>query len=283
MELVNNADETHDIYRGNGTQSKEIHGTPVINRALPLVVEDIAVPGILQNVSLRVQPGQIVALIGPNGAGKSTLLRACAHIHPPAAGSIALFGRPLRSFKARQRARQLGFLPQQTTIEVPYSVRDVIELGAYAREGGFPLLELERILTWTGLTHLADRDVRTLSGGERQRALIGKVLAQNAQLLLLDEPVSGLDVSYQWDIMQICRRFVAEGGKSILVTLHDLELVLQYADYAILLHEGAVRAEGAPEEVLTGPAIEQVFGARGYVFRDPHTHDLRLSLQRIDH
>lgn len=248
---------------------------------LALRVSNVSVPGILRDVSLTVEPGQIVALIGPNGAGKSTILRACAHIHPPSAGTIHLYGRPLRSYGARARARQMGFLPQQTSIDVPYSVRDLVELGAYARATHFTPDEQERILAEVGLTRLADRDVRTLSGGERQRALIGKVLAQDARLLLLDEPVSGLDVAYQWDIMQICKSFVAGRERSVLVTLHDLELVLQYADQAVLIHAGEVCATGHPHDVLTSAELTRVFGARGHTFRDPHTDAWRLSLERI--
>lgn len=248
---------------------------------LALHVSSVSVPGILRGVSLTVERGQIVALIGPNGAGKSTLLRACAHLHPPSAGTIHLYGRPLRSYSARERARQMGFLPQQTSIDVPYSVRDIVELGAYARVTPFTPEAAECILAEVGLTRLAERDVRTLSGGERQRALIGKVLAQDARLLLLDEPVSGLDVAYQWDIMQICKSFVADRQRSVLVTLHDLELVLQYADQAVLIHDGEVCAAGHPHDVLTSAELTRVFGARGHTFRDPHTDAWRLSLERI--
>jgi len=248
---------------------------------MSLAVTSISVPGILRDVNLVVKPGQVVALVGANGAGKSTLLRVCAQLHAPQSGRVLLMERPLRAYKARDRARLLGFLPQQTQIEVPYSVRDLIELGAYTRTGGLSTDELERILKQVGMTEYAERDVRTLSGGELQRAMIGKVLAQDAHILLLDEPVSGLDVAYQWDIMQICRTFVADGQKSIFITLHDLELVLQFADYVYLLHAGRIVAQGYPQEVLSGSSMQQAFGARGEVFRDPHTGALRLSLVRV--
>ncbi|MCY0876076.1 MAG: ABC transporter ATP-binding protein [Firmicutes bacterium] len=245
-----------------------------------LEVRDISVSAILHHMHLTIGPGEIVALIGPNGAGKSTFLRACAHVTPIKSGEVLLCGRPLASYRARARARLLGFLPQQTSIEVPYSVRDVVELGAYARKGGLSPSQTDDILEHVGLQAFASRDVRTLSGGERQRALIGKVLAQDARLLLLDEPVSGLDVSYQWDIMQICKGFVTDGQRSVLITLHDLELVLQYADRAVLLHQGRILMEGAPEVVLTGPALQEAFGVQGNVFADPVTGIKRLSLTR---
>jgi len=249
-------------------------------RMAMLEVRSLHVMSILHDIELTVKAGEIVALIGPNGAGKSTLLRACAHLAPARRGEVLLCGRPLRAYRARARARLVGFLPQHTSIDVPYSVRDVVELGAYARQGGLSPEETDDILRQVGLFVLAHRDVRSLSGGERQRALIGKVLAQDAQLLMLDEPVSGLDVSYQWDIMQICKGFVADGKRSVLVTLHDLELVLQYADRAVLLHEGRILAEGAPADVLRADALEVAFGARGHVFLDPITGARRLSLVR---
>lgn len=250
--------------------------------AVMLDVQALHVGAILHDIHLTVRRGEIVALIGPNGAGKSTLLRALAHVTPAQRGELFLCGRKLSAYGAKARARIMGYLPQQTSIDVPYSVQDVIELGAYARPGGLSGAQADELLRRVGLHQFALRDVRSLSGGERQRALIGKVLAQDAELLLLDEPVSGLDVAYQWDIMQICKTFVADAKRSILVTLHDLELVLQYADRAVLLHQGRILQVGTPEQVLTGQTLSEAFGARGHVFADPITGAKRLSLTRSE-
>jgi len=235
---------------------------------------------IVRDVSLQVEPGEIVALIGPNGAGKSTILKLLARVLTPTDGTVSLFGCGLQRMRARKRAQWLGYLPQQTVVDVAYTVRDIVEMGFYAR-GAASRNSSDFILAQVGLQSFADRDIRTLSGGERQRAFLGKVLAQDARILLLDEPVSGLDVGFQLDILRICRELAAE-GRGILVTLHDLEHVLSYADRVILLHEGTIISQGLPVSVLTGPEMERVFGLRTRTFRDPHTKQPRLSLLRVD-
>ncbi len=235
---------------------------------------------IVRDVSLTVEPGECVALIGPNGAGKSTILKLLARVLTPTSGTVSLFGHNLHRMRARMRARWMGYLPQQTVVDVAYTVRDIVEMGFYAR-GPISRDRVDSILAQVGLQSLGDRDIRTLSGGERQRTFLGKVLAQDASILLLDEPVSGLDVGFQLDILRICRA-LAKDDRGILVTLHDLEHVLSYADRVILLHEGTIIRQGRPVDVLTGPEMERVFGLRTRTFVDPHTEQPRLSLARID-
>lgn len=234
---------------------------------------------IVRDVSLTVEPGECVALIGPNGAGKSTILKLLARVLTPTSGTVSLFGHNLHRMRARMRARWLGYLPQQTVVDVAYTVRDIVEMGFYAR-GPISRDRVDFILAQVGLQSLGDRDIRTLSGGERQRTFLGKVLAQDASILLLDEPVSGLDVGFQLDILRICRA-LAKDERGILVTLHDLEHVLSYADRVILLHQGTIISQGRPVDVLTGPEMERVFGLRARTFVDPHTEQPRLSFARI--
>lgn len=150
-------------------------------------------------------------------------------------------------------------------------------MGFYARlRHGFAD-ELDAILEKTGLGSLRDRDIRSLSGGERQRVLLGKVLAQDAPLLLLDEPVTGLDVRYQVELLELSKALVAE-GKTILVTLHDLEQVVRYATRVMVIHEGLLVAQGDPLQVLTDQLMEKVFGVRVSSFPDPVTGHPRLSM-----
>ena len=235
---------------------------------------------IVRDVSLRVEPGECVALIGPNGAGKSTILKLLARVLTPTGGAVSLFGHRLHRMRARKRARWLGYLPQQTVVDVAYTVRDIVEMGFYA-QGAVNRDASDLILAQVGLQRFADRDIRTLSGGECQRAFLGKVLAQNASILLLDEPVSGLDAGFQLDILRICRALVKD-GRGILVTLHDLEHVLSYADRVILLHEGTIIGQGRPVDVLTGSAMERAFGLQTNIFVDPYTKQPRLSFTRIE-
>jgi iron complex transport system ATP-binding protein len=250
-----------------------------MNERPVLACSKVGYRGIVRDIDIEVWPGEVVALIGPNGAGKSTILRLLARAALPDAGDILLAGRRLAAYRARARARLLGYLPQQTVIDLAFSVRDVVELGFYARGRRPQSAQIDEVLTEVGLMDLQHRDIRFVSGGERQRALLGKVLAQDASVLLLDEPVSGLDAMYQLDLLDICRS-VARRGRSVLITLHDMELVLRYADRAYLLSRGEIIAQGAPGEVLTGEELYAAYGLRGSTFADPVNGVARLSLTR---
>lgn len=245
-----------------------------------LQCEGVSYDSILDGVSFRVSAGEIVALIGPNGAGKSTLMKVLARIYRESAGGVFFEGRALSRFRARERARRIGYLPQETRIDVGYSVRDVAAMGFYSHAEPPSDKRLGDLLEQVGLTAFADRDIRTLSGGERQRALLAKVLAQDADLLLLDEPVSGLDAGYQLDLLEICAG-LARSGKAIVIALHELEYVLRYADRVLLLAGGRLAAAGRPDRVLTSPAFGEAFGLEASVFSDPVTGVPRLSLTRL--
>ncbi|MCY0892557.1 MAG: ABC transporter ATP-binding protein [Acidibacillus sp.] len=242
-----------------------------------LSCEDLSLIPRIHHISCHLSQGEMVALIGPNGAGKSTLLKLIAGVIQPTSGAISIAGENGRKLTAKKRAQILGYLPQQTVIDVGYSVADVVAMGFYARlRHGFAD-ELDAILEKTGLGSLRDRDIRSLSGGERQRVLLGKVLAQDAPLLLLDEPVTGLDVRYQVELLELSKALVAE-GKTILVTLHDLEQVVRYANRVMVIHEGLLVAQGDPLQVLTDQLMEKVFGVRVSSFPDPVTGHPRLSM-----
>lgn len=245
-----------------------------------LVCREVSYAPILHGVSLTVEPGEVVALIGPNGAGKSTLLQVLVHLRRPTSGEVLADGRPVGSLRAGERARRLGYLPQQSTVDIGCSVRDIVGMGRYAHGRAGDKRAVDGILERLELGPLAERDIRTLSGGERQRAFLGKVLAQDAQTLLLDEPVTGLDAGFQLDLLEVCAGLARE-GRGVLVTLHDLEHVLRYANRAVLLQGGRVAAHGPPRDVLTGDAAMRAFGVRTAVFRDPVSGLPRLSVKRL--
>ena len=220
---------------------------------------------LVRGASVRVQPGQLIALLGPNGSGKSTLLRLLAGVWAPSEGTVTLDDEPLARVPRRALARAVALVPQDTHIAFAFSVREVVAMGRHAHLGRF---ERERpadrdaigqAMARADVTAIADRDATELSGGERQRVLIARSLATEASHLLLDEPTASLDVAHALDVLALCRR-LADDGHAIAVALHDLNLARRFATDAVLLREGAVVASGAIDRVLTSANIGDVFG-----------------------
>lgn len=222
---------------------------------------------LVQGVSFDVAPGAVTALVGPNGSGKSTILRLLAGLWQATEGSVELDGEPLRRMRRRDAARRLSFVPQDTGIDFGFSVREVVEMGRHPHRGRFEPFEesdrrsVARALEQADVSDLAARPVNELSGGERQRVLIARSLATEAQILLLDEPTSNLDIDHGLEVLTLLRRLANE-GKSVVVALHDLNAVMRFADRAIVLDGGRVNVSGPPAEVLTEGAVAAVFGVR---------------------
>ena len=228
---------------------------------------------IFEGVSLAVRPGELVVLCGPNGAGKSTLLRLLLGLHAPSAGQVRLGGAPIATLSRRQIARRAALLPQDAPVDLPLSVREAVALGRlphldrFQPEGAADAEAVERALEATDTAALCDRPVAELSGGERQRVHLARALAQEAPLLLLDEPIAGLDLAHQLQALDLLRTIV-DAGRGALVALHDLSLAARRCDRMILLAGGRIRADDAPAVVLTPQALEEVFGVRAEVRLD---------------
>lgn len=232
---------------------------------------------IVKQVSLAIQQGEITALVGPNGCGKSTLLKAFARILKPMTGQVKLYGKAIKTYKNREVARKMALLPQGPIAPEGLTVSELVAQGRFPHQ---TLLRrwspgdkeaIERALVATDLLDLAERPVSTLSGGQRQRCWIAMVLAQDTPLLLLDEPTTFLDLKVQVDVMALLSRIVAEEGRTLILVLHELNLAASFADRIVMMREGELYHQGAPQEVIAPEELRQVFELRADVIADPLT------------
>jgi iron complex transport system ATP-binding protein len=219
---------------------------------------------ILENLSLAVQPATLTVLLGPNGAGKTTLLTTLAGLQKPVAGHILLQNKDIAQMPMRDRAQQIGYLPQTGDVHWAISVRTVVELGRLPHRGVFGGLSkadhaaVDAALTLTETTTLATRRVTELSGGERARVLLARVLAGSPSWILADEPLTHLDPAHQLDVLHLLQQ-AAQRGVGVCVVLHDLSLAGRFADRLVLMQQGRVVADGAPDHVLTPENLAVVY------------------------
>jgi iron complex transport system ATP-binding protein len=241
-------------------------------RAHDVAVELGGTP-VLRGVSLEVPAGTWLTVVGPNGAGKSTLLRALAGL-VAGDGFVALGGERATGLRRREWARRVAFVPQTPIVPPGMSVASYVllgrtpHLGPLGREGATDLAVVARTLEQLDLTAFAERPLETLSGGERQRAMVARALAQQAPVLLLDEPTTALDVGHQQEVLELVDRLRREHELTVVSTMHDLTLAGQYADRLLLLDHGEVVVSGSPEEVLTQENLARFYGARVRVLLD---------------
>ena len=242
---------------------------------------------VLHEVDVGVDRGEVLGLIGPNGAGKSTLLRALAGLVKPAGGGVRVGDDDLRRIPVRALARRIAYVPQDHVPSAELTVRDLVRMGRYAhRQRLGPLAApsrrsddaaaVEAALDQVGLAPLSDRVVTALSGGERQLTQLARALAQDAPVLLADEPTAALDLGHQLEVFGIVRRFAAHGGACVLV-LHDLDHAARFCDRLALVGDGRIAAAGRPETVLTPQRIADVYGVEVAVGHDPAVGSLRIT------
>lgn len=242
--------------------SKTAHSTDLTGENLSFSAGGRA---ILHEISCHIQSGQITALVGPNGSGKSSLMRLLVRLEQPTAGRVQLAGRDVSSFTRREFSQRVAFLPQDMQTPPALSVRDLVACGRHPHR---PLWRsetphdreiIEDALHVTDLTELSDRPTGALSGGERQRALVAMALAQETQILMLDEPTTYLDLRYQIQILELVRRLQTERGLTVCWILHDLNEAAAYSDNVIVLSNGRCVATGSPQDVLAPDLIQDIF------------------------
>lgn len=225
------------------------------------------VPGrrLLHGLTLSLPTERLIGLIGHNGSGKSTLLKLLAR-QIPGQGRIRFEGRELRDWPARAHARRLAYMPQHTPPAEGMLVEELVALGRYpwhgalGRPGPQDHAAIDHALASCGLTEMRRRQVDTMSGGEAQRAWLAMMVAQEAHCLLLDEPISALDIAHQVEVMELIRSLTRTHGRSVIVVLHDLNMAARYCDHIVALTGGRLAGEGAPDHMLTAQALRGIYG-----------------------
>ncbi len=219
----------------------------------------------LRDVDFAVRAGEMVALLGPNGSGKTTLLRLASGVLEPRSGRAMLGGRDVRRYGRRELARRLSVLSQEMDVPSGWSVGEVVSLGRtphirmLASEMAADRAAVAAALRAMGTEALADRLYETLSGGQKQRVVMATTLAQQPEVLLLDEPTAHLDLRYRIELMDSVRQLASDSGVTVLAALHDPSLAALYFERLVILHEGRVVADGTPREVLTEELLEEVY------------------------
>ena len=230
---------------------------------------------VLRGMSVRVEPGEAVAVLGPNGCGKTTLLRLITGSLRPGGGRIEVDGADLSALSPRGRARLVAAVPQDPVAPAGFRVADLVmmgrnpHLGLLQAEGGADRAAAASAMERAGVSAMAHRRVEGLSGGERQRVFFAMALCQDAPVLLLDEPTSNLDLTAQASVMSLAREACETRGHAVLVAMHDLTLAAQWCDRVVLIESGAARADGPPAEVLTRRAVREVYGAEVVIAPHP--------------
>jgi iron complex transport system ATP-binding protein len=230
---------------------------------------------IIRNLNLAIPPQKTTVLVGANGCGKSTLLRGLGRLLKPKSGKVYLDGKAIAQLKAKTLAKKLGMLPQGPTTPEGLTVRDLVAMGRYSYQSWLQQWSTEdgervaEALEITTMTELADRALDSLSGGQRQRAWIAMVLAQDTDILLLDEPTTFLDLSHQVELLDLLDELQQSKGKTIVMILHDLNLSCRYADYLVAIQQGKVYATGTPQQVMTEKMVRDVFNLECRIVPDP--------------
>ncbi|AOZ94715.1 ABC transporter ATP-binding protein [Paenibacillus crassostreae] len=232
---------------------------------------------IVEDLNIQIPDGQITALVGANGSGKSTILKAMARIMQPKGGSVLLDGKSIHKQSTREVAKQMAILPQNPTAPEGLTVTELVSFGRFPYQKGFGSLKAEdkEMVEWaievTGMVDFHDRPIDQLSGGQRQRAWIAMALAQDTDILFLDEPTTFLDMAHQLEVLHLLEHLNRTAKRTIVMVVHDLNHASRYAQHMIAIKHGKAIAAGSPVEVMTAEVLREVFGIEADIVEDPRS------------
>jgi iron complex transport system ATP-binding protein len=230
---------------------------------------------IVEGLNVDVPIGQVTVIVGANGCGKSTLLRGLARLLTPTTGSVLLDGRSVHAMPSKEVAKVMGLLPQSPIAPEGITVADLVGRGRYPHQGWFRQWSGEddravaEALAATDTLGLADRPIEEMSGGQRQRVWIAMALAQETDLLLLDEPTTFLDLAHQVEVLDLLTDLNRRRGTTVVIVMHDLNLACRYADHLIAMKNGTIVRQGSPAEVITPSVMREVFSMKATIITDP--------------
>ncbi len=234
---------------------------------------------VINNLDISIPAGRFSVIIGPNGCGKSTLLKSFARLLRPTEGDICLDGKSIYSIPTRQLARKIGFLPQSPVVPYGITVADLVARGRFPYQNflGQMCKKDYEMIAWAmqsmGVEELANVAVDSLSGGQRQRVWIAMALAQDTDILLLDEPTTYLDIAYQVEILDCLSQLNHQKKTTIVAILHDINLSIRYADHIFAMKDGKLIADGTPKEIITPELMQTIYGLDSVIMTDPETND----------
>lgn len=223
---------------------------------------------ILKHISLDVLQGSFISILGPNGSGKTTLLKNISNTLKPHDGSILIENQDIKNIKHKELAQKLAVVHQSAEVHFDFSVYNVVMMGRFPYlkrfqvEGKRDEEIVKEAMLSTSIWELKDKSINEISGGERQRVLIARALTQQPKILLLDEPISHLDIKYQIEILDLCKRLNKDQNITVITTLHDINMASRYSDYIVLLKDGNIKEVDIPEKTLTEQNIEEVYGIK---------------------
>ncbi|SDZ41967.1 iron complex transport system ATP-binding protein [Evansella caseinilytica] len=232
---------------------------------------------IVRGLNMDVPEGKVTTIIGPNGCGKSTILKTMARILKPKTGVVYLDGKAIHQQSTKEMAKKMAILPQTPEAPSGLTVAELVSYGRFPHQNGFGRLDKEdrRVIDWaidvTGMTSFCDRPIEALSGGQRQRVWIAMALAQETDLLLLDEPTTYLDLAHQLEVLQLLEKLNKDEKRTIVMVIHDLNHAARFAHHMVALNSGTIIKEGAPKEVMTSGVLKDVFNIDAEIVQDPRT------------